>query len=970
MKKSTKLLIVFAVIAAIVALCAFSVSALVKEETYVIIETPEDLVAFAESIADNRKQNAKLAADLDMTGVSYTPPTVGYYGTFDGQGHTISGLTRTEEGVAAGNYGLLFNTLGNGYGEFIFGEVMNLTLKDCSITVSSAGEISVGALTGKCDRNDVYDVTFENVSVTASGTADQKVRAGLVTGLSCWGSTRAGNSTIEYFNIDADSDCAVTAYGQEGAVWAGSLVGSHTSDPVYFHGCKTAATVFAPTGDAGGIIGYQASGNNPKFYDITVNATVSGNRVGAIAGLAAAPDYGLIGIKNNTTLPIYAAKTQEGRLNYFDDTATYGTVPRTDDGKYCISTYDELRWFAKFYAGNNNMNKIRQEATLLLVADLDLTDKAWTPMPNFRGTLDGNNHTISNITVNVENADNDTKHGLLIGVLGNHYDGKVFGVVKNLTVKDSTLTVTGNSVKYNVGGIAGESNRGSFYNCKLENVDISVTGNLNSNTVVGGMAGWAAYAPENPGRDYVQSYFNCHLDKDCSITSDNANVQIGGIMGILGSECANIFDCTVAATLSGAGHVGGIVGNMESGGNRWYTISNCGFFGKILAGNNSGGMIGRAKKSGHILNCTVTGTVVGTNSGKLVGYTEAGTAVYKKGTSYGTLAVSEDKTVSLYAQTRVSAVGHDLRIILLGNVAKLEAIDRLNVVITFYDKEDAEIKTFSGTLGGAESDYQLCLSIKAGNETLTAESGSAIFGNVIKDIPNGAYDYFTVTVSDNLDNVLVSGSTKKAESSLEGKTFYFLGSSVTYGSNSGGKSMADFIAERNNCTVVKEAVSGTTLVDNDSGSYVSRLKNSGYFDKNAKVDHFIVQLSTNDAGQGKTLGTVSNSKNLEDFDTQTVIGAIEYIICYVKETWDCPVTFYTGTNYNSNEYVKMVAALYEIQKKWDIGVIDMFLSAEMNQIPKADYNRYMSDTVHPNALGYEMWWTPVFEKHLMSYEYN
>ena len=168
----------------------------------------------------------------------------------------------------------------------------------------------------------------------------------------------------------------------------------------------------------------------------------------------------------------------------------------------------------------------------------------------------------------------------------------------------------------------------------------------------------------------------------------------------------------------------------------------------------------------------------------------------------------------------------------------------------------------------------------------------------------------------------------------------------------------------------KQAVSGTTLVDKDGGSYVSRMKNSSVFDKNAKVDHFIVQLSTNDAGQNQPLGAVSDSYNLADFDTSTIIGAMEYIICYAKTTWDCPVTFYTGTMYNNNLYVQMIMALYDLEEKWGIGVIDMFFDTTMCSLPTADYNRYMSDTVHPNALGYEMWWTPVFEKHLKSYQYD
>ena len=84
---------------------------------------------------------------------------------------------------------------------------------------------------------------------------------------------------------------------------------------------------------------------------------------------------------------------------------------------------------------------------------------------------------------------------------------------------------------------------------------------------------------------------------------------------------------------------------------------------------------------------------------------------------------------------------------------------------------------------------------------------------------------------------------------MAGKHLIFLGSSVTYGSASGGVSFADFISRRNGCAITKEAVSGTTLVDEGEDSYISRLKK---LDKSIPADLFICQLSTNDATQGKT----------------------------------------------------------------------------------------------------------------------
>ena len=65
----------------------------------------------------------------------------------------------------------------------------------------------------------------------------------------------------------------------------------------------------------------------------------------------------------------------------------------------------------------------------------------------------------------------------------------------------------------------------------------------------------------------------------------------------------------------------------------------------------------------------------------------------------------------------------------------------------------------------------------------------------------------------NKDQYTVANTPALADSPLRGKTIIFLGRSVTYGSASGGESFADYMAKRDGIVAVKEAVSGTTLVD-------------------------------------------------------------------------------------------------------------------------------------------------------------
>lgn len=191
---------------------------------------------------------------------------------------------------------------------------------------------------------------------------------------------------------------------------------------------------------------------------------------------------------------------------------------------------------------------------------------------------------------------------------------------------------------------------------------------------------------------------------------------------------------------------------------------------------------------------------------------------------------------------------------------------------------------------------------------------------------------------------------------LKGKTVVFLGSSVTYGSASGGWSMCDYLQETCGCRSVKWAVSGTTLADIEEGSYVRRMLEA--MDTQEECDLFICQLSTNDASRGLEQGSISTQR--ADFDTDTVFGAMEFIIDSVQKKWNCPVAFYTGTRYNSPAYQRMVDGLRIIAKKWDIHIIDLWDDPDMNAVTQDEYRRYMSDPIHPNREGYTHWWGPKF----------
>ena len=130
----------------------------------------------------------------------------------------------------------------------------------------------------------------------------------------------------------------------------------------------------------------------------------------------------------------------------------------------------------------------------------------------------------------------------------------------------------------------------------------------------------------------------------------------------------------------------------------------------------------------------------------------------------------------------------------------------------------------------------------------------------------------------------------------------------------------------------------------------------------------MVQLSTNDATTDKPFGEISDSTDIADFDDSTIAGAIETIIAYARDTFNCPVAFYSGSFCEKENYAEMVQLLLEIQKKWDICVVDLFHNEEMTAIYGSDlYNTYMFDEVHPTRAGYVEWWTPVMDAELSEY---
>lgn len=195
--------------------------------------------------------------------------------------------------------------------------------------------------------------------------------------------------------------------------------------------------------------------------------------------------------------------------------------------------------------------------------------------------------------------------------------------------------------------------------------------------------------------------------------------------------------------------------------------------------------------------------------------------------------------------------------------------------------------------------------------------------------------------------------TPMQSSPLKGKRLYILGSSVAHGSASMEDSIGEYFSARMGCILTKETLSGTTLVETEENSYVQRLKKN--LNTHDYCDLFIVQLSTNDAAKEKPLGMISGFRNKENFDTATVTGALEFIIAYAKETWQCPVVIFTGSHYASSAYDAMVQQALLLAEKWDIGVLNLWSDPKFNSISDERRALYMYDDIHPTKAGYRDW---------------
>lgn len=163
-----------------------------KETNTYTVYTADGLLAWNEAAQIDLSINCTLTADIDLTGKKWTPigygatSEYGYQGTFDGQGHRITGLAIISDDPHGENAALFDGIGGNG-------EVKNLQLVDVDFNVKQGG-VSSGIAWSNFGTLTACSVT--GTIATANGDVSGIAVNNFGTITACW-----FNGTIAGYNL-------------------------------------------------------------------------------------------------------------------------------------------------------------------------------------------------------------------------------------------------------------------------------------------------------------------------------------------------------------------------------------------------------------------------------------------------------------------------------------------------------------------------------------------------------------------------------------------------------------------------------------------------------------------------------------------------------------------------------------------------------------------------------------------------
>lgn len=204
-----------------------------------------------------------------------------------------------------------------------------------------------------------------------------------------------------------------------------------------------------------------------------------------------------------------------------------------------------------------------------LGADINLGGYDWTPVPEFLGVFNGQNHRIYNFTISSDEANVG-----FIGTLGSssaeeaQLKNVVFGS-SNGTSYDgsSSIEITGARSGWTYGGIVGYAHKKTTIENVTSFIPVTAAASVTGKHAIGGISGSG-----NGGSGNGITITGCHnygdvTDNSACDTGDNS--AIGGILGATDGAYTTVSDCVNHAAVQnnciGVSRIGGIVGKAWDG---------------------------------------------------------------------------------------------------------------------------------------------------------------------------------------------------------------------------------------------------------------------------------------------------------------------------------------------------------------------------------------------------------------------
>lgn len=188
----------------------------IKSDGSYTVTSADGLMNIAKLVNGGKSDiNITLDTDIDLTGKDWTPIGTdydnSYKGTFDGGGHTITGLTFTTNDEYAGLFGWLNragtvkNVVMEGvqitsnqiYGGSIGGVVGNSwgTIENCSVSGSVSGTVYVGGVAGQTNSSATLTACYATGNVTIEIAPKKNIAGGSLVGMNAGSSLLACYAT-------------------------------------------------------------------------------------------------------------------------------------------------------------------------------------------------------------------------------------------------------------------------------------------------------------------------------------------------------------------------------------------------------------------------------------------------------------------------------------------------------------------------------------------------------------------------------------------------------------------------------------------------------------------------------------------------------------------------------------------------------------------------------------------------------